>query len=70
MSRLLFESEELLSFRAELEAALALRRAANHHWYEARDLLHVVVERLDVLERKAANLRSAFQENDASRLPP
>ena len=48
-----------------MEAAIAVRRAANHHWYVARDRLHVVVERLDVLERKAANLRSAFQENDA-----
>jgi hypothetical protein len=70
MSRLLFEREELFRFRAQMEAAIALRRAANHKWYVARDLLHVVFERLDVLERKASNLRSAFQENDASRLPP
>ena len=66
MSRLLFEREELFGFRAQMEAAIALRRAANHKWYVARDRLHVVFERLDVLERKAANLRSAFQENDAS----
>jgi hypothetical protein len=30
MSRLLFEREELFRFRAEMEAAIALRRAANH----------------------------------------
>ena len=65
MSRLLFEREEWFRFRAEMEAAIVLRRAANHQWHEARDLLHVVLERLDKLEHKAVRLRSDVREYDA-----
>ncbi len=65
MSRLLFEREELCWFRAEMEAAIALRRAANHQRHGARDLLHVVLERLDKLEQKAVGLRSDVREDDA-----
>jgi hypothetical protein len=65
MSRLLFEREELCWFRAEMQAAIAVRRAANHQWHEARDLLHVVLERLDKLDHKAVRLRCDVREYDA-----
>ncbi len=53
------------SLRSQIESAIILMREASCRWREARDLLHVVLERLDVLEQRTARLHSDLQEHDA-----
>jgi hypothetical protein len=59
------EEQELLAVKAHLHDAYFRMRTASHQWHEARHLLHVILERLDEVEQKAARLRCTLQKRNA-----
>ena len=60
----LFAGHDLSTLRTQLDTAHLWMRASSHQWHEARNLLHVVLGRLDELEQRIASLRSDFPERD------